>query len=105
MITRNTKNKTGNRQRQEAPQRPTDAAAMLKGAKYEHFKFNIEWLEECERQPTKEQNSALYYAIVFYGLNEIEPQGLTPEVLEYFNNEIRPELDRQHERLNEGKKL
>lgn len=103
MITRNTKSEPTNRQRQEAAAEYTPE--MLKGAKYEHFKFSIEWLAECERQSTTEQNTALYYAIVFYGLGEKEPQGLSPEAMEYFNREIRPELDRQHKRLNEGKQL
>lgn len=87
MITRNTKSRPTNRQRQEATADDIP-----------------EWMERINQMPRDEGN-ALLHAVAGYGIREIEPTtegNLTPEVLEYFNREIRPELDRQHKRFNEG---
>ncbi len=101
MITRNTKTKGTNRQHDKA------AAMLQEGAKYPLMHFLPEWMEQITTMPRDEGN-ALLYAAAGYGIREIEPTtegNLSPEALEYFNREIRPELDRQHKRFNEGKPI
>lgn len=70
---------------------------------YEKFRWLIEWLEYSEKLPQPEQYE-FYGAVSKYGLYEIEPT-LKGAVLDYFNVNVRPELDKQHKRLKEGKKL
>lgn len=98
MITRNTKNKGTNRQHDKA------AAMLQEGAKYPKFRFFIEWLQFIDTLP-KVDGDGLLLQIAAYGIHETEPKELTPEAQEFFNREIRPELDRQHKRLNEGKRI
>lgn len=102
MITRNTKNKPTNRQRQTAAGGYTPE--MLEGAKYDRFSFAPEWLEYIDSLP-RIDGGRLLMQIRFYAFFETEPETLTPEAQEYFNREIRPDLDRQHKRLNEGKRI
>lgn len=99
MITRNTKSRPTNRQRQEA-------AAKPQGARYPKTYLAPEWIEHIKAMPYDEGNELLA-AAAGYGTHEIEPNpdALTPEAMEYFNREIRPELDRQHRRFNEGKRM
>lgn len=56
------------------------------------------WLTFVEALPSKEEQAALFRAISQYGLYEIIPTDLTGAAADYFANEIRPELDRQHKR-------
>lgn len=70
---------------------------------YEKFRWFVEWLEYSEKLPRTEQYE-FYGAVSKYGLYEIEPT-LKGAVLLYFNANVRPELDKQHKRLREGKKL
>lgn len=76
----------------------------MKKAKYPKFRFLLEWLEYIDSLP-KGDGDSLLLQIGAYGIREEEPETLTPEAQEYFNREIRPELDRQHRRLNEGKRI
>lgn len=82
-----------------------DKYAQENGYKYTRFGFRTEWLKFIEDLPTPKEQSDTFHAVSEYGLKEAEPQGLTPEAMEYFNNEIRPDLDRQHKRINEGKRI
>lgn len=75
-----------------------------KQSKYPKMRFRKDWLEYIQRD-TEANGNALMRAICEYGLYEIEPKELTPEQWEYFNAEIRPDLDRQHKRRKEGKRL
>ena len=102
MITRNTKSKTGNRQRQDAT--PGDTPEWMERPKYLKFSFSSDWLAFIDTLP-KADGDSLLLQIRAYALYEAEPEELTPEAAEYFNNEIRPDLDRQHKRLNEGKRI
>lgn len=80
---------------------------LQEGAKYPLMHFLPEWMAHITAMPRDEVH-ALLYAAAGYGIREIEPTtdgNLTPEALEYFNREIRPELDRQHKRFNEGKPI
>lgn len=102
MIPRNTKSRPTNRQRQEAA--ADDTPEWMAKPRYPKMHILPEWMERISQMPRDEGN-ALLYAAAGYGIREIEPTtegNLTPEALEYFNREIRPELDRQHKRLNEG---
>ena len=40
-----------------------------------------------------------------YGLKGEEPTEIAGAALEYFNQKIRPELDRQHERMMKGRDI
>lgn len=53
----------------------------------------------------KKDRGELFDAIMIYGCFELEPTNLDGDILEYFNKEIRPELDKQHKRLKEGKEI
>ena len=44
-------------------------------------------------------------AIAEYGIMSKEPTGITGATLEYFNMEIKPELDRQHEQMMKGRDI
>lgn len=98
MITRNTKSKTTNRQRQAEAGVPE----WMEAPKYKRFRFSSDWLAFIDSLPEVDGN-ALLLQIRSYALYEAEPGDLTPEAQEYFNREIRPDLDRQHKRLSEGK--
>lgn len=71
---------------------------------YKKFRWFIEWLEYSETLP-KDIQPVFSRAISTYGLFAIEPTDLQGDALNYFNEKIRPELNRQHKRLREGKKL
>lgn len=71
---------------------------------YEKFRWFIAWLEFDNTLP-KEEQFPFRWAIIKYGLYEIEPADIQGPALDYFNEVIRPELDRQHKQLKEGKEI
>lgn len=71
---------------------------------YPKFRVVPEWLEFMGNM-NKEDRGKMFDAIMIYGCFELEPTNLDGDLLEYFNKEIRPELDRQHKRLREGKEI
>lgn len=71
---------------------------------YPKFRFRLKWLQFIDTLP-KEAADSLLIQIGAYGIKCEEPEQLTPAAQDYFNREIRPELDRQHKRLNEGKRI
>lgn len=89
MITRNTKSRPTNRQRQIFPK----------------FRFAVEWLEYIENIADEDEQLKMFAAVSDYGINANAPNGLTPCNEDYFNREIRPDLDRQHKRFKEGKSI
>ncbi len=97
MMTRKHNGKATNRQHCR-----TDG--KIKSINFGKFRFFGEWLDYIDRL-SKEAQPGLMYYIFAYGFHETEPDELTPEAQEYFNRVIRPELDRQHKRLNEGKRI
>lgn len=101
MITRRTNGRSSNRENREAA---NDTPEWMRKPKYLRFRFSPEWLEYIGSLQ-KEDGDNLLLQIRAYALYEAEPEKLTPEAQEYFNREIRPELDRQHKRLNEGKRI
>lgn len=72
--------------------------------KESRFRFLSYWFDFLNKLPNKE-HLALFDAISRYGLYGIEPLNLNGDILQYFNKEIRPELNRQRKRRNEGKRL
>lgn len=98
-MTRRTKSSPTNRQKQEAAPDPLE---WMKKAKYSKFRFFAEWLEYIDSLP-KLDGDNLLLQIRAYALYEATPEDLTPEADDYFNRVVRPELVRQHKRLNEGK--
>ncbi len=72
---------------------------------YEMFHFMPEWLEYAESINNPKTELVFFDAISKYGCYEIEPTEIGGEDLDYFNAQIRPELDRQHKLLREGKEI
>lgn len=58
------------------------------------FSFAREWLDFIRQLPDNDQ-TALYTAILHYGLGGKEPQNLTGVAADYFADTIRPDLDKQ----------
>ncbi len=69
---------------------------------YEKFRWFAEWVAYCETLHDGTEQLAFHESIAKYGLKGEEPTGITGAALDYFNREIRPELDRQHERMMKG---
>lgn len=72
---------------------------------YEMFHFMPEWLEYAESINDPKRELAFFDSISKYGCYEIEPTGIGGGDLNYFNAQVRPELDRQHKLLREGKEI
>lgn len=72
---------------------------------YEMFRFMPEWLEYAESINDLKRELAFFDSISKYGCYEIEPTGIGGGDLDYFNAQVRPELDRQHKLLREGKEI
>lgn len=70
-------------------------------SKYEKFRWYAEWLEYADKLPDEEERT-FNRSVIRYGLMKEEPAKLTGSTLDYFNTHIRPELDRQHKRLDRG---
>lgn len=69
---------------------------------YEKFRFLPEWLEYSESINDPKRELAFFDSISKYGCYEIEPTEIGGEDLDYFNAQVRPELDRQHEIMKKG---
>ena len=72
---------------------------------YEKFRLLVEWVAYCETLHDDAEQLAFHESIAKYGLKCEEPAGITGAALEYFNTEIRPELDRQHKRMMKGRDI
>ena len=72
-------------------------------AVYEKFRWLVEWVAYCEILHDDAERLAFNDAIAEYCIMSKEPTEITGATLEYFNTEIRPELDRQRERMMEGR--
>lgn len=72
--------------------------------KYEQFDWLPEWVEYAETIPPIDPALCFYKAVIRYGLDCIEPEELRAEDLQYFNEKVRPELDRQHHKMDKRKK-
>ena len=72
---------------------------------YNKFRWFAEWVEYCKTLYDDSEQLAFHEAIAKYGLECEEPIRITGAALEYFNMKVRPELDRQHKRMREGKRL
>lgn len=70
--------------------------------KYEKFRWFAELMEFEEPLPDIDDRVAFNMAIKDYGLSGVVRHDLHGAALEYFNTHVRPELDRQHERLKKG---
>ncbi len=67
---------------------------------YEQFLWLPEWAKYGKTVPPVTPALNFYMAIAKYGLDCIEPKGLRDEDLKYFNEFVRPELDRQHREMD-----
>ena len=64
-----------------------------------------EWVAYCETLHDDMEQLAFHESIAKYGLKGEEPTEIAGAALEYFNQKIRPELDRQHERMMKGRDI
>ena len=69
---------------------------------YRQFRWFPQWLKYADTIKEQSKELAFFDAISKYGCYEIEPTDLQGEALDYFNNEVRPELDSQHEIMRKG---
>lgn len=65
---------------------------------FKRFIWLKEWYEYSQTIKGDAQQLAFNWAVALYGLKCQEPKGIDGEVLRYFNERVRPELDRQHKR-------
>lgn len=72
---------------------------------YPKFRFMPEWAKYIRDIKEPERRYAMFDAVTKYGCYDIEDIGIEGADLEYFNKEVRPELDRQHKRMREGKRI
>ncbi len=70
-------------------------------SKYKKFRWFAKWLEYANKLPDEEERT-FNRSVIMYGLRKEEPVKLTGNTLDYFNTHIRPEIDRQHKRLDRG---
>lgn len=63
---------------------------------FKHFVWLPAWAEYAENIKDDAQQLAFNWAVALYGLKCQEPKGIEGDVLRYFNEKVRPELDRQH---------
>lgn len=66
------------------------------------FDFYESWVRFGDKIESDEERINYYRAISRYGAFRKEPDNLQGEVLDYFQTQIRPELDRQHEAMKKG---
>lgn len=67
------------------------------------FRWHKEWYDYSETINNKSVQNAFKWAIIAYGLDCQEPTDLQGEVLRYFNESVRPELDKQHKKFSKNK--
>ena len=68
---------------------------ILPVTQFDNFIWRVLWLEFGEGLKDLEERINFYRAIIRYGLDKKEPE-LKPGAMDFFNNEIRPDIDRQH---------
>lgn len=64
--------------------------------KYPYFRFYRKWGERIQSFKYIGIRLALYQAIANYGIDRTEPIQLRGEALDFFNNEVRTNIDEQH---------
>lgn len=71
---------------------------MNTNCKYYKYHFYKTWADRIRSFKDLDVQWNLYHAVDDYGLHGIEPTTLTGDALEFFNTEVRPNLDIQHKR-------
>ena len=72
---------------------------------YNAFYWLSDWVAYANAINDESREHAFYDAVANYGCFVIEPIFLGGEDLAYFNTEVRPELDRQHEIMRKGGRI
>lgn len=72
---------------------------------YPKFKFQPEWVYYIDKLDDWRRKLSMYDNISLYGCYGVEDEFLHDDDKAYFDKKIRPELDRQHKRLEEGKDI
>ena len=67
------------------------------------FNFYADWVKFGDRLQDMQERIDFYKAISRYGCYGEEPKNLKGASLEYFNEKVRPNIDKQHRRMNHGK--
>ncbi|MBO6310376.1 MAG: hypothetical protein J6N70_16385 [Oribacterium sp.] len=67
------------------------------------FNFFAEWVKFGDSLQDEQDRLDFYMAISRYGVYGEEPEILKGASLEYFNENVRPNIDNQHRRANHGK--
>lgn len=75
---------------------------FLPHTKYNKFRWFAKWLKFEDTLPDIDDRVIFSLSIKEYGLNGVVHPELRGAALEYFNTHVRPELDRQHKRLEKG---
>ncbi len=73
-------------------------------SEYEKFLWYRDWFEYQETLPELEGRQ-FQMAIVLYGFYGKRSEKLKGEAAEYFDKNVIPELDRQHELLSRGEEI
>lgn len=61
----------------------------------QYFTFKSEWMRFAQTITTIEERFNFYDSVANYGLLADEPIGLNTRALDYFNDVVRPDIDRQ----------
>lgn len=69
--------------------------------RYDKFRWFKKWMAFEQTLPPEERWS-FSYTIMRYGLDSELNVDLKGEALSYFNEHIKPEIDRQHCRMDKG---
>lgn len=77
---------------------------MAENKPFEKFQFRVKWMEFAATLQPKEE-TAFKWAVILYGLKSEEPTRLHGKSLEYFNSEVRPDIDKQHKRMRNKRGL
>lgn len=73
------------------------------GVRYAYFDWGNGWMDYVLSLKSEDEQKTLHSAIVHYGHNEDLPTALSGASLDFFNNKVRPELDRQHKAYDKRK--
>lgn len=62
------------------------------------FIFELKWIDFVSSLESQDERASLLGAIMEYGIYENDEPDLTGSSLEYFNNVVKPSIDKSHAR-------
>lgn len=73
---------------------------MIPCPKYPEYEFKSDWVKFIDSLNGDIDNIGLFFkAVNGYGFYGDEPE-LSPEISDFFNTVVRPDIDRQHRKFN-----